>query len=116
VIPGALADLDYCYLTTSGRITGHPHRVEIWFALHDGTVYLLSGGGDHSDWVRNLMISPDVVIELGDMKRTSTARVIEDPEDDALARRLLLQKYRPRYGGDLDEWGRTALPIAIDLP
>jgi hypothetical protein len=29
---------------------------------------------------------------------------------------LLLQKYRPRYGGDLDEWGRTALPIAIDLP
>lgn len=114
--PGALADLDFCYLTTSGRITGRPHRVEIWFALHDGTVYLLSGGGDHSDWVRNLMISPDVVIELGDMKRTSTARVIDDPEHDALARLLLLQKYRPRYGGDLDEWGRTALPIAIDLP
>ena len=114
--PGALADLDFCYLTTSGRITGRSHRIEIWFALHDGVVYLLSGGGDHSDWVRNLMVSSDVVIELGDMKRTTTARVIDDPEHDALARRLLLQKYRPRYGGDLVEWGRTALPIAIDLP
>jgi deazaflavin-dependent oxidoreductase (nitroreductase family) len=112
---GDLADLDVCYLTTSGRITGRPHRIEIWFALRDRTVYLLSGGGDHSDWVRNLMVSPEVVIELGDLKRTSTARVIEDPDHDALARRLLLEKYGPRHGGDLDEWGRTALPIAIDL-
>ena len=102
---GDLADLDFCYLTTSGRITGRPHRIEIWFALHERNVYLLSGGGDHSDWVRNLMVSSDVVIELGDRKRTTTAHVIEDPEHDALARRLLLQKYRPRFGGDLDEWG-----------
>ena len=110
-----LADLDFCYLTTSGRMTGRPHRIEVWFALHDGTVYLLSGGGDRSDWVRNVMVSPDVVIEIGDLKRTTRAHVVEDPERDAMARRLLLQKYRPRYGGDLDEWGRTALPVAIDL-
>ena len=34
---------------------------------------------------------------------------------DALARRLLLEKYEPAYSGDLSEWGRTALPVAVDL-
>jgi deazaflavin-dependent oxidoreductase (nitroreductase family) len=107
-------DLDYCYLTTTGRHTGTPHRIEIWFSLHGGFVYILSGGGDRSDWVKNLMISPEVVLEIGDAKRTTKARVVTDPAEDALARRLLTEKYRPRYRGDLDEWGRTSLSVAID--
>lgn len=106
-------DPDFCYLTTTGRITGRPHRIEIWFALQEGTVYLLSGGG-RSDWVRNLMVSPDVVLELGDRKRTTKARVVEDAAEDALARRLLLEKYRPRYAGNLSGWGRRALPVAVE--
>jgi hypothetical protein len=38
-----LADLDYCYLTTTGRHTGSPHRIEIWFALDHGIAYLPVG-------------------------------------------------------------------------
>jgi deazaflavin-dependent oxidoreductase (nitroreductase family) len=108
------ADLDYCYLTTTGRHTGRPHRIEIWFALSNGVVYLLSGGGDRSDWVRNLTISPDVAIEIDGEQRTRQARVVTDPAEDATARRLVVDKYVPRYRGDLDEWGRTSLPVAID--
>ena len=108
------ADLDYCYMTTTGRRSGRPHRIEIWFALGEEAVYVLSGGGGRSDWVRNLAVSPDVFLELGDERRTTTARVVTDPDEDALARRLLVEKYRPRYRGDLDEWGRTSLPVAID--
>ena len=110
----SLGDLDYCYLTTTGRHTGSPHRIEIWFALSDARVYLLSGGGDHSDWVRNVMISPEVVVEIGDQKRTTRAHVVSDPEEDAKARQLLVEKYQPRYRGDLTDWGKTSLPVAID--
>jgi deazaflavin-dependent oxidoreductase (nitroreductase family) len=110
---GSVADLDYCYLTTTGRHSGRPHRIEIWFALGDGAAYLLSGGGDRSDSVRNLMISPDVVLEIGEERRTTRARVVTDPEEKAIARRLVLEKYRPRYRGDLEKWGRTSMPIAI---
>jgi deazaflavin-dependent oxidoreductase (nitroreductase family) len=108
-------DLDFAYLTTTGRISGRPHRIEIWFALHDGTVFLLSGGRDRSDWVRNLMAAPTVTLEIGDLRKTTRARVLEPgtPEDE-LARRLLVDKYRPRYSGDLSFWKRNALPIAID--
>ena len=109
-----LSDLDYCYLTTTGRHSGEPHRIESWFALADGVVYLLSGGGERSDWVRNPMISPEVVIEIGGVKRTTRARVVTDPAEDSLARRIVLEKYRPRDGGDLTDWGHTSLPIAVE--
>jgi deazaflavin-dependent oxidoreductase (nitroreductase family) len=112
-----LADLDFAYLKTTGRLTGAAHRIEIWFALEGETVYLLSGGGDRSDWVRNLMVSPVVTLAIGDVQRSSRARVVEPgTEEDALARRLLVAKYGPRDRSDLSEWGRTSLPIAIAWP
>jgi deazaflavin-dependent oxidoreductase (nitroreductase family) len=112
----SLGELDYCYLTTTGRHSGRPHRIEIWFALGDGVAYLLSGGADRSDWVRNLMVTPEVVLEIGEETRTTTARVVTDPAEDALARRVVVEKYRPRYREDLGEWGRTSLPVAVDWP
>ena len=91
--------LDFCYLTTTGRVTGMPHRIEIWFAVYESTVYLMAGDRDRSDWVRNLMADPEVTLELGDRKRASRARVVEaGTDEDALARRLLLEKYGDRPG------------------
>lgn len=114
---GDVASLDFCYLTTTGRITGNPHRIEIWFVLADQTVFLMAGDRDRSDWVRNLMITPDVELELGGRKRATRARVVEEAsEEDTLARRLMLEKYASRDGGDLKTWGRTALVVAIDWP
>ena len=93
------ADKPYAYLTTVGRRTGHPHRIEIWFAVRDGRVYLLSGGGDRSDWVRNIQNNPQVTLELGGEAHAGTARVLQsDTDEDQLARRLLVEKYR-RGGG-----------------
>jgi deazaflavin-dependent oxidoreductase (nitroreductase family) len=113
----ALEDMDFCYLTTTGRITGTRHEIEIWFALDGATVYLLSGGGTRSDWVRNIVASPTVTLKIGDVERTTRARVVEaGTEEDETARRLLLAKYGPRDGSDLTEWGRTSLPVAIDWP
>ena len=110
----APADLDVCYLTTRGRVTGRAHEIEIWFALRGETLFVLSGDGDRSDWVKNLRRDPHVTVRLGDEIRETTARVIADPDEDALARRLLVDKYQPRDPDDLTEWGRTSLPIAID--
>ena len=108
------SSLPFCYLTTIGRVSGAPHRIEIWFALQDGVVYLLSGGGARSDWVRNLIATPAVELELGTERRATSARVVSPATDeDALARRLLVDKYAPGYRGDLTEWGRDSLPVAV---
>ena len=46
----------------------------------------------------------------------ATARVLEaGSEEDALARRLVLQKYARPGSGDLDGWGRSALAVAVDV-
>ena len=108
--PG-LGSQPFCYLTTTGRVTGRSHRIEI--ALHDDVVYVLSGGREHADWVRNILVSPQVVLEIGDVKRLTHAWVVQaGTDEDALARRLLLE----RYGGpgeNLTGWSRTSLPVAI---
>ena len=113
--PGELADESYCYLTTTGRVSGEPREIEIWFALEGETAYILSGGRERSNWVRNLMREPRVSVRIGAHGFDARARVVEDPDEDALARRLVVEKYRPTYSGDLDDFRERALPIAIDL-
>jgi deazaflavin-dependent oxidoreductase (nitroreductase family) len=110
-----LAGEDYCYLTTTGRASGLPREIEIWFGLAGTTLYMLSGGRDRSDWVRNLVRTPEVRVRIEDRAFDGRARIVSDTQEDAVARRLLLDKYGPGYGGDLSEWGRTALPVAVDL-
>jgi deazaflavin-dependent oxidoreductase (nitroreductase family) len=106
----------FCYLTTTGRRTRRPHEIEIWFARSGNTLYLLSGGRDTSDWVRNLQRDPGVTVRMGDRTHHATARMVEPGTDeDALARRLVLAKYQTPGGDDLTSWGRTALPVALDL-
>jgi deazaflavin-dependent oxidoreductase (nitroreductase family) len=104
----------YCYLTTRGRVTGRPHRIEIWFAIEKDTLYMLSGGGTRSDWVKNLLASPTVTIEIGGGRVEGQARVA-DPAERELARALVHDKYAAGYGGDLSGWRHSALPIAVDL-
>jgi deazaflavin-dependent oxidoreductase (nitroreductase family) len=113
----ALASEQYAYLTTTGRVTGKAHTIEIWFALENGVVYLMAGGGGRSDWVRNLRRKPDVSLRIRDQRFAGRARIIGPlDKEDALARRLLVSKYaNTGYGGDLSSWGRTALPVAIDF-
>jgi deazaflavin-dependent oxidoreductase (nitroreductase family) len=109
----------FCYLTTSGRVSGRPHTIEIWFALADRTLYLLSGGRDGSDWVRNLLADPEVTVRIGRRDApalAARARVVAPGSgEDDLARRLVTDKYQPGYGGDLSGWRRSSLPVAVDL-
>jgi deazaflavin-dependent oxidoreductase (nitroreductase family) len=105
----------FCYLTTRGRATGRPHRVEIWFALDGSTLYLLAGGRERSDWVKNLRTTPDVTAELGRQAFAGRARIVDDPDEDERARALVHDKYAGSYGGDLTRWRRSALPVAVDL-
>jgi deazaflavin-dependent oxidoreductase (nitroreductase family) len=110
-----LATEPFCYLTTTGRGSGRPHTIEIWFARHGARVYLLSGGGERSDWVKNLQQEPAVQVRIGTRWFTGRARVVDAAEEDELARRMLTNKYQPGYAGDLRGWREASLPVAVDL-
>ena len=110
------ADPQFCYVTSRGRVTGNPHEIEIWFAREPDatTIYLLSGGRDRSDWVRNIRADGSVTVRIGAETFEAKGRIVEpDTDEDALARRLLEEKYG--HTQDLTRWLRESLPVAIDL-
>jgi deazaflavin-dependent oxidoreductase (nitroreductase family) len=110
-----LAQEQNCYLTTTGRKTGKPHTIEIWFAIDpaSGTLYMLSGGGTRSDWVRNIQADPVVRVRIKDQTLTGTGRLVETSEEDYLARRLVVAKYYGRNEVASTGWEATALPVAV---
>jgi deazaflavin-dependent oxidoreductase (nitroreductase family) len=112
----SLADEDFCYLTTTGRVSGRSHTIEIWFALDGRTLYMLSGGRDKADWVRNIVRAPQVQVRIGTTLFDGQARIVKaSTEEDARARKLVTDKYTPRSSDDLSDWSRTSLPVAVDL-
>lgn len=119
----SLAAEDFCYLTTTGRRTGNPHTIEIWFAVHADRLYMMAGSGDRADWVRNLQHDPRVRVRVGQGEpsahntREGHARVInarKEPELDARIRRLLAGKYQGWHEDQpLSQWAQTALPVEV---
>ena len=120
--PPGCEDEDYCDLTTIGRVSGSPRTIEIWFALAADTIYVLSGGGHDAHWVKNLTRDQRVEVNLGGSSRHGRARIISSSDEDVRARRLLLEKYRPRapryrnrWGGDIERWGAASVAVAVDF-
>lgn len=111
-----LSGEEYCYLTTTGRVSGRPHEIEIWFVIHDNTLHLLSGGKHESDWVKNLLKNPSVTVRIAKHAFAGTARVVTDEQEDNKSRYSMAEKYQEwEEGRTLSNWARTALPVAIDV-
>jgi deazaflavin-dependent oxidoreductase (nitroreductase family) len=106
---------EYCYLTTRGRKTGISHEIEIWFCVYENSLYLLSGGGDKSDWVRNLLKDPHVTVRLAGQTFPATASLLEDKKKEPLVRMAMAIKYNEWEGENPSEWARTALAVKIDI-
>lgn len=112
----SLVKEEYCYLTTTGRKTGKPHEIEIWFCVYNDSIYLMSGGGEKADWVQNLIQTPVVTIRIAKETLTATARFDKDKAEDDVVRKTLADKYGEREkDGSLSEWAQTALPVAFDV-
>lgn len=112
----SLKNEEYCYLTTTGRVTGKPHEIEIWFGIDESTLYLLSGGKDKSDWVKNLLKNPSITVRIAKHTFTGTAHLVTNEQEDTKARYMLAEKYQEwEEGRTLSHWARTALPVAIDI-
>ena len=106
----------YCYLTTTGRVSGNPHEIEIWFGIKDQTLYLLSEGRDKSDWVKNLLKNPVVKLRILNKHFNATARLVTDEQDEMMARKMLATKYQQwQEGRKFSHWARTALVVGINV-
>jgi len=113
-LKGDLEEHSLAYLTTSGRLTGEPHRIEIWFAIHEGFLWVNSGGGRRSDWVKNLIEDRRLVLDVGDERWSATATLCDDVGVHPARQRLAARYQGWRAGQQLSEWARTSLLIRVE--
>ena len=105
----------FCYLTTTGRRSGRPHEIEIWFAAVGESIYLISGGGDRSDWVQNLLANPAATVRVGGDTFAVTARLpMTHDEERATAVHALHAKYGHQVSGAVDGWLADAYIVSLD--
>jgi hypothetical protein len=91
-------------ITTTGRSSGLPRRIETWFYRVDDQVYL-TGPPGRRDWYANLLANPDFIFHLkqsvgADLPARATP--ITDPEK----RRTIFERILSGLDGteDLEAW------------
>ena len=84
------------YLTTTGRVTGRPREIEIWFTEHDGRFYLVAER-ESANWVGNILSQPQVKARVGDAEFKAVARVVGIDREPQLAA-AVKALFDARYG------------------
>ena len=104
-----------CRITTTGRRSGDPHVVSVWFALDGRTFYAGSRHGTDGDWFRNAVAAGRASVEVRRFSLDGAARAVTDEAEQQRALDVLCEKYASA-AAVVRAW-RAAPPVlvAIDL-
>ena len=102
----SLTEARVLILTTTGRVSGQPRTIEIWFTSYQGKLYLNAERAYDAKWVRNILHQPRVRVCLSGQEFAGLARVLE-PQQDAALWQIVCDLFRQKYG-----WGE-GLPVEI---
>jgi deazaflavin-dependent oxidoreductase (nitroreductase family) len=105
--PAGSRHTKYLYLTTTGRRTGRPREIEIWFTQRAGRYYLVAEHRERAQWVRNLRAAPRVAVRVGRRSFAAHARVVDAKAEPALAH-TVKKLSEKKYG-----WG-NGLVVELD--
>jgi len=94
------------YLTTTGRRTGLPREIEIWFVVYCNRFYLFAETGEAAAWIKNIRRNPKVEVRIEEQRNEATARVLDRELDHELWTQVAALADR-KYG-----WG-DRLPVEI---
>lgn len=105
---GGIADI-----TTMGRKTGQPRRVQISFHQFDGDYYLTGRPGFKRDWVANIKANPEFTLHL---KRGITADVpvVGETESDPEQRAAIIFRILTESWGGEPERSRAHLDTYVN--
>jgi F420H(2)-dependent quinone reductase len=102
-------------ITTTGRQSGEPRRIEIWFHNLDGHIYI-SGRPGRRGWYANVVAHPDFVFHVKESAQAdipARAHPITDPAE----RRRVLSGVLAGIGreGALEDWVKHSPLIEVEL-
>jgi deazaflavin-dependent oxidoreductase (nitroreductase family) len=112
----ALEQGDVIDITTTGRKTGRPRRIEIRFHNIDGHLYITGTPGRPRDWYANLLAHPEFIFHL---KRGARADLPAraTPIRDHARRRTVIAAIHQQRGvyRDVEAWIESSPLVAVEL-
>jgi deazaflavin-dependent oxidoreductase (nitroreductase family) len=111
----ALANDRTVDITTVGRRSGQPRRIEIWFFNLDGRIYI-SGRPGIRGWYANVVAHPDFEFHLKESAEADI-RARAHPITDPAERRRVLSGVLAGIGreGALEDWVDHSPLIEVEL-
>ncbi len=102
-------------ITTTGRRSGEPHRIEIWFHHVEGGIFL-TGRPGRRDWYANLLAHPDFTFHLKRSVQADLPARARSITDAGERRRILSHILGPHRGqDDLDRWVESSPLVHVTL-
>jgi deazaflavin-dependent oxidoreductase (nitroreductase family) len=100
-------------ITTIGRTSGRPRRIEMWFHNVDGRIYITGTPGKR-DWYANLLANPDFTFHLKEGV-TADLPARATPITDPAERRAIMSVLLGRLGrsGGLEAWVAGSPLVAV---
>ena len=102
-------------ITTIGRRSGLPHRIETWFYRVDDQIYL-TGSPGRRDWYANLLANPEFTFHLKQsvaVDLPASAAPVSDPD----SRRAIFTRILSDLGSnrDLETWMARSPLMAVSF-
>ena len=109
-----LASIKTIDITTFGRRSGLPRRIEIWWFRVDGK-FIITGTPGKRDWIANVMHDPRIVVHANGHDIETTVTPVLDLE---FRRHFFTRPESSWYATqeELDRLVRTAPMIEVHLP
>lgn len=88
-------------ITVTGRKSGRPISIPVWFVFEAPTIYLLPVQGSNTQWYKNVLKQP----KLRNEARGAEAEVEAVSITDAKRVASVVEKFREKYGaGDVKKY------------
>lgn len=109
-----------CDITTTGRRSGRPRRIEIWYFVVGGRVYLTGTPGPR-DWLANLRVDPRLTFHVKEGATAdlpARALVVDDPGERrrVMAAVMGANSWFQAQSFDLEAWvaGSPLVEVSFD--
>ena len=98
-------------ITVTGRSSGRPISLPIWFALDGNTLYLIPVKGSETEWYKNLRKRPSIQLSAHGKTLTASARFLTDQAHLD----QVLEKFRDKYGRNVKSY-YPKYDVAVEVP
>jgi deazaflavin-dependent oxidoreductase (nitroreductase family) len=88
-------------ISVTGRKSGRTISIPVWFVLEDGVLYLLPVSGSDTQWYKNVLKNPAILVDA----RGAKAEFKVAPVTDAKQVSSVVGKFCAKYGaGDVKKY------------